>query len=58
MTNPDPADVPTTVARLDGVRLAKLPELAGNPALEATLRRLQREVDHPREAVSGFSSAV
>jgi len=58
VTNPDPVGVCTPVVNLNGVRLSKLPELAGNPALEATLRRLVREVEHPREAVSGFSSAI
>lgn len=30
----------------------------GDPVLEATLERLQREAEQPREAVSGFASAI
>jgi FXSXX-COOH protein len=50
--------VPVPVANLREVPLGDLPKLEGDEALEATLRRLQREVKKPREAVSGFSSAI
>lgn len=43
---------------LSKVRQADLPKYEGDPVLEATLARLQREVDQPREAVSGFASAI
>jgi len=57
MTTDDDA-VPVPVADLREVPLKDLPAMEGDPALEATLRRLQAEVEKPREAVAGFSSAI
>ena len=51
-------DVPVPLANLREVPLKDLPEMEGDEALEATLRRLKAEVETPREAVAGFSSAI
>ena len=57
--NPQPGPALTCkVPDLRPVRLADMPALAGDTVLETMLRRLQHEVVHPREAVSGFSSAI
>jgi len=54
----DPSDDQTPLVDLKGLSFKDLEKLKGNPALEATLRRLLEDVTTPREAVSGFSSAV
>lgn len=46
------------LADLTDVPVKDLPGLEGDEALEATLKRLKRDVENPREAVSGFSSAI
>lgn len=43
---------------LSKVRQTDLPKHEGDPALKATLERLQHEAEQPREAVSGFASAI
>ena len=48
----------TRLVDLSRVRIADVARLEGDSALEATLKRLEREVEHPREAVSGFASAI
>ena len=58
MAEQQPLDLTPRLADLTGVRLSELSKLQGDSALETTLRRLVREVEHPREAVSGFSSAI
>jgi FXSXX-COOH protein len=46
------------IADLSKKTLKEVAEAEGDTALERTLKRLQDEVETPREAVSGFSSAV
>ena len=45
-------------ADLTRLSLRDVADREGDPVLEATLARLQREVEQPREAVSGFASAI
>jgi len=46
------------IDNLDDVKIADIKKLEGDDMLERTLQRIKREVEQPREAVSGFSSAV
>ena len=46
------------VADLRDKTLKEVTEAEGDTALEETLKRIQAEMEKPREAVSGFSSAV
>jgi len=46
------------IANLDDVKITDLKKLEGDEMLERTLQRIKREVEQPREAVSGFSSAI
>ena len=46
------------VADLSNKTLKEVAEAEGDTALEKTLERIQAEMEKPREAVSGFSSAV
>jgi FXSXX-COOH protein len=51
-------DFETRLADLRHTAVADLSALLGETALEATLRRLQREAETPQEAVSGFTLAI
>jgi len=46
------------VANLSNKTLKEVAEAEGDTALEEALKRVQAEMEKPREAVSGFSSAV
>ena len=52
-------DLRPKVADLRSVSIAELPELRGDTALEATLRRLRREAEGKTDTVvSAFASAI
>lgn len=53
-----PIEIEPVVANLKDVSLNKLADHEGDTALEKMLERLKKEVETPREPVSGFASAV
>ena len=53
-----PGDLRSQLADLRRVRWAEISIVVGDSVLETTLRRVLRVLESPREAVSGFTSAI
>lgn len=54
----EPPKIELPIVDLNKVSLKDVAAAEGDPMLERTLKRLENEIVKPREAVSGFSSAV